>query len=83
MEIDTELRDSTSDLLDLANSDIVIDRNDLFARPLDSDDRASIRRMTVMRIRVSSIGRVVASSLMEKTMELKAVIDGELASLRQ
>ena len=63
--------------------DIAYPTDAVFAQPTDAEIWNEIRRMCVLRLRVSAVGLSLATALIDKTNQLKLAIEEELRDLNR
>jgi type II secretory pathway pseudopilin PulG len=79
LRLDPTLNDTESEVAGFLLSGIRLPADDVLRRPPEADSWDDIRRMVIMRMRISSIGETLARSLIAETRTLNAAIEQELA----
>jgi hypothetical protein len=80
-ELSAELGKAEDFYREFLGPDIAYPTDVVFMQPADEEVWNDIRRMCVLRLRVSSVGLSLATTLIDKTEQLKFMIDEELHDL--
>jgi len=82
-DLDFTLSEADRRYYEMVGPDIVYPVDSIVTLPAESGLWDDIRRMCVLRVRVSSIGQSLAAQLIDESKQLKATIDQELTRLPQ